>query len=185
MWVIQWDQRAFSHPSCLRHFCLAFMAKHRMIQGRDEGQRECNCKARQRAFLCQFCNMIKCFSVPFKPNQDYPCQKTLFVEIIDNLISADNRGITGTSTFFSNTLFIVVHQLLLLFPIELSVLVPYFLPVLTCVMKQKDQLPTSQPARQPFTSTYIITARSGQQQCGLAFPGVLYCGCSFTQPLRV
>lgn len=70
-----------------------------MIQGREEGQKECNCEARQRAFLCQFCNMIKCFLF-FKPNQDYPCQKTLFLQIIDNLIFRESRYHRNIHLFF-------------------------------------------------------------------------------------
>lgn len=51
MRVIQWDWRAFCHPSCLRLSCLAFMTKPRMIQGQAEGQRECDCKPPQTAAL--------------------------------------------------------------------------------------------------------------------------------------
>lgn len=86
--------------------------------------------------------------------------------------------------FFSN--FIVASHLLLLLRIELSVLVPYFLSVLTCVTKQKHGQPTSQLPRQSFTpvSTHITT---GVDSRNVAVPSlsVLYCDCSFTQPVRV
>lgn len=61
MWVIQWDERAFAHPSCLRLSRLAFLPKPRVIQGHDDGQRKSNCEPWERVFLCHFCNMICCF----------------------------------------------------------------------------------------------------------------------------
>ena len=85
--------------------------------------------------------------------------------MIKKWINEENLGITeGSLHLFSFILFIVVHHLLLLLPIELSVPVSYFLSALTCVTKQKDTQPTTKLPRQPSTSvsTHIITARSGQ-----------------------